>query len=71
MCTAGHLVQLAGAEGLALQKKLGWPQAAALIHAAAHPDHPCQNFGSIPDAWALAYIEKMAAIEAETPKEVV
>jgi hypothetical protein len=65
MCTAGHLVSMAGAQGQALKDKLGFPQAAALIHAKAHPDYPCQNFGKIPDKWALAYIEMMADVEAK------
>jgi hypothetical protein len=65
MCTAGHLVSMAGAQGQALKDKLGFAQAAALIHAKAHPDYPCQNFGSIPDAWGLAYIEMMAGVEAK------
>ena len=63
MCTAGHLVNMAGGEGVALLKKHGFAHAAALIHAKAHPDHPCQNFGVIKDEFALAYIRKMAAIE--------
>ena len=66
MCTAGHLVSMAGKPGRELRDSLGWAEAAALIHAKAHPDHPCQNFGSIPDDWALAYIEEMAEIEAVT-----
>lgn len=65
MCTAGHLVSMAGAQGQALKDKLGFRQAAALIHAKAHPDYPCQNFGRIPDEWALAYIEMMADVEAK------
>ena len=65
MCTAGHLVSMAGAQGQALKDKLGFSEAAALIHAKAHPDYPCQNFGRIPDAWGLAYIEMMAAVEAK------
>jgi hypothetical protein len=64
MCTAGSLVQMAGESGYALMKKYGWAGAAALIHARAHPDSPCQNFGSIPQAWAMAYIEMMAEKEA-------
>ena len=64
MCTAGHLVQMAGAAGYALRKKYGWVGAAALIHMKAHPDDPPQNFGSIPQDWALAYIETMAKKEA-------
>jgi hypothetical protein len=65
MCTAGHLVSMAGAQGQALKDKLGFGQAAALIHAKAHPDYPCQNFRNIPDAWGLAYIEMMAGVEAK------
>ena len=64
MCTAGHLVSMAGEAGWKLKKEFGFAGAAALIHAKAHPDFPCQNFGVIPDAWALAYIEEMAEHEA-------
>ena len=64
MCTAGHLVNMAGAEGYALKHKFGWHIAAALIHEKAHPGWPCQNFNSIPQAWAIAYIEEMAKREA-------
>ena len=64
MCTAGHLVSMAGAAGWALKEKHGFAHAAALLHDAAHPGVPCQNFGNIPDAWALAYIEEMAEREA-------
>lgn len=65
MCTAGHLVNMAGEAGWKLKEKYGYATAAALIHEKAHPGWPCQNFGGIPDEWALAYIEEMAAREAE------
>jgi hypothetical protein len=68
MCTAGHLVQMAGEDGKRLKLKYGFPSAASLIHGATHPDYPCQNFGSIPDKYALAYIRKMAAVEAKYVK---
>jgi hypothetical protein len=64
MCTAGHLVQMAGAAGYALRLKYGLSGAATLIHMKAHLDEPPQNFDSIPQDWALAYIEMMAAKEA-------
>lgn len=64
MCTAGHLVNLAGDAGWALKEKTSWEIAATLIHYASHPDYPCQNFDSIPQKYALAYIEEMAAREA-------
>lgn len=63
MCTAGHLVNMAGAAGWKLQEQFGILAAARLIHDRAHPGWPCQNFGAIPDDWALAYIEEMAARE--------
>ncbi len=63
MCTAGHLVNLAGKIGYDLKKKYGWAQAGALIHYKAHPDLPVQDFGSIPQAVAMAYIETMADLE--------
>ena len=63
MCTAGHLVSMAGEAGWALKEKYGFAGAALLIHDAAHPGVPAQNFGAIPDAWALAYIEEMAERE--------
>ena len=64
MCTGGHLVNLGGAAGYALKNKYGWATAAALIHEKAHPGWPCQDFGSIPQENALAYIEYMAVCEA-------
>ena len=64
MCTAGHLVNMGGALGYALKNEYDFPTAAALIHEKAHPGWPCQDFGSIPQEWALAYIEEMAEHEA-------
>ncbi len=64
MCTAGHLVNMAGKPGYDLKNKYGWAIAATVIHKKAHPDLPAQNFGSIPQEWALAYIEEMAEIES-------
>jgi hypothetical protein len=64
MCTGGHLVNLGGKPGWKLQEEFGFSTAGALIHQKAHPGWPCQNFGSIPDEWALAYIEEMAEHEA-------
>jgi hypothetical protein len=64
MCTGGHLVNLGGEPGWKLQKEFGFSTAGALIHQKAHPGWPCQDFSSIPDEWALAYIEEMAEHEA-------
>jgi hypothetical protein len=64
MCTAGHMVQMAGSAGYELQRKFGWELAAALLFEAAHPGWPQQNYGSIPQEWALAHIEVMAEREA-------
>ena len=66
MCTAGHLINMAGEAGWKLKQRYGWAGAAALLHMKAHPDLPPQNFGFIPQDWALAYIETMAAKEATT-----
>jgi hypothetical protein len=63
MCTAGHLVHMAGEIGYALREKYGWSSAASLIHLKTHPDYPIQNFGEIPQEYALAYIEEMAEME--------
>ncbi len=63
MCTAGHLVNMAGEIGYKLKSKYGWANAAMLIHLKSNPDLPVQNFGSIPQEWALAYIEEMAERE--------
>ncbi len=64
MCTAGALVYLGGDKGWELKKKYQWRIAAGLIHYKAHPTLPAQNFDSIPQEWAMAYIERMAEIEA-------
>ena len=63
MCTAGHLVNMAGKKGWELRDKYGYEIAAMILHEKAHPGWPCQNFGLIPDEWALAYIEEMAERE--------
>ena len=63
MCTASHLVNMAGSTGYALKNKYGWKNAAALIHYKTHPDFPLQNFAAIEQANALAYIEAMAEWE--------
>ncbi len=65
MCSAGHLVNLAGEVGYALKAKYGWPGAARMIHMKNRPDVPSQNFGSIPQAFAMAYIRERAAEEAD------
>ena len=65
MCTGGHLVQMGGKKGWKLKERFGFAGAAALIHAKAHPGWPCQDFGSIPQDWAMAYIETMAKREAK------
>lgn len=41
-----------------------------LLHEAAHPGTPCQNFGFMPGDLALAYIETMAEREAEQAKGI-
>ena len=69
MWTAGHLVNMAGAVGYELKKKYGWEVAATIIHRKTHPDYPLQNFGGIPQSWAMAYIETMAAREKKEEKE--
>jgi hypothetical protein len=68
MCTAGHLVNMGGADGYKLKNKYGWEKAAAMIHIKAHPDMPTQNFGSIPQADAIAYIELAAEFEKREDK---
>ena len=65
MCTAGHIVNMAGENGWKLKQKIGFAGAATLIHFKSHPDLPCQNFGYINQDYAMAYIEEMAAIEQE------
>ena len=63
MCTAGHLVNMAGEVGYNLQKKYGWKIAATLIHRKSRPDVPPQKFGFIPQKLAIAYIRERAAEE--------
>ena len=63
MCTAGHLVNMAGPMGYELKDKYGWELAAMLIHKKSRPDVPPQNFGDIPQEFAMAYIEKRAEEE--------
>ena len=67
MCTAGHLVNMAGEVGWKLMKKYGWKEAAAMIHYKNRPELPPQNFGNIPQAFAMAYIEERAAEEESKP----
>ena len=71
MCTAGHLVNMGGAQGYALKEKYDFATAAALIHYKSHPGWPSQEFGNIPQDWALAYIEEMAEHEANGTSPVV
>jgi len=63
MCTAGHLVNMAGEAGYKLKDKYSWQKAARLIHMKSRPDVPPQNFGAIPQKFAMAYIEERAAEE--------
>jgi len=67
MCTAGHIVNLAGPEGYALKEKYGWSAAAAILFEKAHPGWPQQNYGNIPQEWAMAFLETMAEREASEP----
>lgn len=69
MCTAGHLVNMAGKWGYDHVDKWGFEKTAALIHIKVHPDAPTQNFGSIPQADAIAYIEMMAEFEGRANKD--
>jgi hypothetical protein len=64
MCTAGHLVNMAGDEGYKLMHQFGFAIAAYIIAEKAHPGWPQQNYGSIPQEWALAFIQKAAESEA-------
>ncbi len=65
MCTAGHLVNMAGEVGYKLRQKHGWAVAASLIHYKSRPDIPPQSFGNIPQNMAMAYIRERAKEEAE------
>ena len=69
MCTAGHLVNMAGDDGWKLQSAYGFCSAAQMLHEVAHPGWPCQDFSSIPQSWAMAYIETMAQREAQEEVE--
>jgi hypothetical protein len=55
---------MAGEVGYRLKEKYGWEGAAALIHYKSRPDVPPQNFGGIPQSWAMAYIEERAEEES-------
>ena len=69
MCTAGHLINMAGAVGYKLAGEYGMPGAAAILMEKAHPGWPQQDHGPIPQDWALAFIEEMAKREAaEEPR---
>jgi ribosomal protein L13E len=69
MCTAGHLVNMAGAYDLLKKYNDNWAMVASLVHYRSTSAHlPLQNFGSIPQEWALAYIEEMAKLEKEENK---
>jgi hypothetical protein len=65
MCTAGHLVNMAGEIGYELKRKYGWEIAASIIHRKSRPDVPPQNFGGIPQEMAMAYIRERAAEEKD------
>jgi hypothetical protein len=60
---------MAGDDGYKLLRACGnsFALAAALIHQASCPGVPAQNFGSISQELAMAYIEQRAAEEAEAP----
>ncbi|MFN0131261.1 MAG: hypothetical protein ACKVW3_01820 [Phycisphaerales bacterium] len=67
MCTAGHLVHMAGEPGYAIVQQYGFMVAATLIAERAHPGWPQQNYGVIRQDLAIAFIEAMAAREKEQP----
>ncbi len=69
MCTAGHIVQMAGPAGYALKNRFGFDVAAFLLFERAHPGWPQQNYGIIPQEWAMAHIEVMAEREAAEAQE--
>ena len=61
MCVAGHTVNLAGENGYALAKDLGFAGAALLIHRASCPlDVSPPRYDNCPNDWTAAYIELMA-----------
>jgi hypothetical protein len=68
MCTAGHLVNMGGEDGFKLKDAYGWERAALMIHMKSRPDAPPQNYGGIPQEWAMAYIRERAAEEATDEK---
>ena len=65
MCTAGHLVNMAGKWGYDMANKYGFAITAFLLHKKAHPNYPAQNFGSPTQESAMAYIEWMAENEKD------
>ncbi len=69
MCTAGHLVNVAGERGYELKKEFGFATSAEFIHKKSYPDAPCQDFGNIPQSWAISYIEIMAEFDERKDKE--
>jgi hypothetical protein len=68
MCTAGHFVFLAGKRAFDFVKKYGYAHAYYALHHKIYPDIPAQNSESIPQEYALAYIEEMAEMEAGESK---
>jgi len=68
MCTAGHLVNMAGEVGYALKQKYDFPTAARMIHMKNRPDVLPQNFGSISQDLAMAYIRERATEETKETK---
>lgn len=66
MCSAGAIVHIFNRYDLS--KKYGFAKAAEMIHYKHYPDYPCQNFGSIPQEWALAWIETAAEMESNLKK---
>jgi hypothetical protein len=55
---------MAGPAGFALKERCGFILAASLLFERAHPGWPQQNYGGIPQEWAMAHIEVMAEREA-------
>jgi hypothetical protein len=65
MCRAGHVVSIAGAEGVELSTKIGIPSAALAIYAVSDPEYFARD--GIPDFFtnneiALADMERLAGI---------
>ncbi len=65
MCTAGNIVNMAGQKGYELKNLIGFAGAATLIHKKWYGDLPQQNYGSISDEMALAFIEMNAERESK------